>query len=185
MFGIKKLFRNLPMKSNLLLFLSFFIFNSIQSQEVLIKKAIQVQSKYCVKNTKYVVLIDYSKSILSDRLFVVDVQNKKIVLISTVSHAFNSGLQYATKFSNMEGTLMSCIGAFETKSTYYGQFGYSLIVKGLDKGINSDAEPRKIIFHSAQKMKTKWSWGCFATPEETNKKLIDLIKNGCLVYVYK
>ena len=103
MFGIKKLFRNLPMKSNLLLFLSFFIFNSIQSQEVLIKKAIQVQSKYCVKNTKYVVLIDYSKSILSDRLFVVDVQNKKIVLISTVSHALKSGLQYATKFSNMEG----------------------------------------------------------------------------------
>jgi hypothetical protein len=34
-------------------------------------------------------------------------------------------------------------------------------------------------------MKTRWSWGCFATPEETNKKLIDLIKNGCLVYVYK
>jgi hypothetical protein len=34
-------------------------------------------------------------------------------------------------------------------------------------------------------MKTKWSWGCFATPEEINIKLIDLIKNGCLVYVYK
>jgi hypothetical protein len=173
------------MKSYLLLFFSLFIFNSIQSQEVLIKKAIQVQSKYSVKNSKYMVLIDYSKSILSDRLFVVDIKNKKIILTSVVSHAKNSGLLYATKFSNSEGTLMSCLGAFETKSTYYGQFGYSLIVKGLDKGINSNAEPRKIIFHSAKKMKTKWSWGCFATPEETNNNLINLIKNGCLVYVYK
>ena len=168
-----------------LLFFCLFIFNSIQSQEVLIKKAIEVQTNYTVKSNKYVVLIDYSKSIFSKRLFVVDVNNKKMVLTSTVSHAYNSGLQYATKFSNKEGTLMSCIGAFETSSTYYGQFGYSLILKGLDKGINSNAKQRKIIFHSSKKMKTKWSWGCFATPEETNKKLINLIKNGCLVYVYK
>ena len=167
------------------LFFSLFIFNPIQSQEVLIKKAIEVQTNYTVKSSKYVVLIDYSKSIFSKRLFVVDVKSKKVILISTVSHAFKSGLQYATKFSDKEGTLMSCIGAFETKSTYYGQFGYSLILKGLDKGINSNAEQRKIIFHSTKKMKTKWSWGCFATPEETNKNLINLIKNGCLVYVYK
>jgi hypothetical protein len=172
------------MKSFLLIF-SLFIFNSIQSQEILINKAIEVQSKYSIKSTKYVVLIDYSKSIFSKRLFVVDVKIKKVILISTVSHAFKSGLQYATKFSDKEGTLKSCIGAFETKSTYFGQFGYSLILKGLDKGINSNAEQRKIIFHSSKKMKTKWSWGCFATPEETNKKLINLIKNGCLVYVYK
>lgn len=172
------------MKS-LLLFFSLFVFNPIQSQEVLIKKAIEVQTNYAVKSNKYVVLIDYSKSIFSKRLFVVDVKNKKMALTSTVSHAYNSGLQYATKFSNKEGSLMSCMGAFETKSTYYGKFGYSLILKGLDKDINSNAEQRKIIFHSSKKMKTKWSWGCFATPEETNKKLINLIKNGCLVYVYK
>lgn len=173
------------MKSNLLLFFSLFIVNSIQSQEDLIKKALELQSKYVVKSSKYVVLIDYSKSIFSKRLFVVDVKSKKVILTSTVSHAFKSGLQFATKFSNKEGSLMSCKGAFETKSTYYGQFGYSLILKGLDIGINSNAEQRKIIFHSSKKMKTKWSWGCFATPEETNKKLINLIKNGCLVYVYK
>jgi hypothetical protein len=173
------------MKSYIFLFFCLFIFNSIQSQELVIKKAIIMQSKYAVKSSKYVVLIDYSKSIFSKRLFVVDVKAEKIILTSTVSHAFKSGLQYATKFSNKEGTLMSCIGAFETSSTYYGQFGYSLILKGLDKGINSNAEQRKIIFHSSKKMKTKWSWGCFATPEEINIKLIDLIKNGCLVYVYK
>lgn len=90
------------MKS-LLLFFSLFIFNSIQSQEVLIKKAILMQSKYAVKSPKYVVLIDYSKSIFSKRLFVVDVKIKKVILISTVSHAFKSGLQYATKFSDKEG----------------------------------------------------------------------------------
>jgi hypothetical protein len=90
------------MKSYIFLFFSLFIFKSTQSQEVLIKKAIQLQSKYSVKNTKYAVLIDYSKSIFSKRLFVVDIKNKKIILTSVVSHAKNSGLQYATKFSNSE-----------------------------------------------------------------------------------
>ena len=172
------------MKLYLFLIVNLFFVNIIKSQELEIYKAIQVQSKYSVANKKYVVLIDYSKSISSKRLYLVDVKNKKVVITSSVSNAFNSGLQYPTKFSNNEGTLMSCIGAFETKSTYYGKFGYSLILKGLDKGINSNAEQRKIIFHSSNKMKTKWSWGCFATPEKINKKLIDLIKNGCLVYVY-
>ena len=33
-------------------------------------------------------------------------------------------------------------------------------------------------------MKTKWSWGCFSLLEKNNKKIIDMIKGGCLVYAY-
>jgi hypothetical protein len=32
-------------------------------------------------------------------------------------------------------------------------------------------------------MKKWWSNGCFATPEEKNKKIIDMTKNGVLVCV--
>jgi hypothetical protein len=59
-----------------------------------------------------------------------------------------------------------------------------LILNGLDK-TNSNAKQRKIIFHSSKIMITKWSWGCFALPEEKTKTIIDKIKGGCLVYVYK
>jgi hypothetical protein len=58
-----------------------------------------------------------------------------------------------------------------------------MIIDGLDNGINNNARSRAVIFHSDRKMKTKWSNGCFATPEEINKKIIDLTKNGVLVCV--
>jgi hypothetical protein len=34
-------------------------------------------------------------------------------------------------------------------------------------------------------MNTKWSHGCFSLPDKTTKKIIDMIKGGCLVYAYK
>ena len=58
-----------------------------------------------------------------------------------------------------------------------------MIIDGLDKGVNNNAKSRAIIFHSDTKMKTKWSNGCFATPEDINEKIINLTKNGVLVCV--
>lgn len=34
-------------------------------------------------------------------------------------------------------------------------------------------------------MHSKWSEGCFALPEKKTRKIIDMIKGGCLVYVDK
>ena len=78
---------------------------------------------------------------------------------------------------------MSSAGCFSTAGTRFGKYGYSMVIRGLDRGVNNNVEARRIIFHSSKKMKTLWSLGCFATPEETNKKIIDLTKNGCLVCV--
>jgi hypothetical protein len=69
--------------------------------------------------------------------------------------------------------------------TYYGKYGYSLQIEGLDNGINSNSLRRNIVFHSNKKMKYKWTLGCFATPEEINQKLIDKIKGGTLVYAFR
>lgn len=129
-------------------------------------------------------MVDYSKSIVSERLYLVNTKTQKIEMTSVVSHAWNSGFMHANNFSNQEGSLKSSLGAYVTENTYYGNYGYSLVLQGLDK-TNSNAKKRKIIFHSTKKMKTKWSWGCFALPEKNTRKIIDLIKGGCLVYAYK
>jgi hypothetical protein len=150
----------------------------------LVSQAKNVQSKYHPTNKRYVVLIDYSKSIDSERLYVVDVVKSSVILKSTVAHARRSGNDIPYVFSNEPNTKKSSLGAYITKGTYYGSYGYSLKIKGMDK-TNSNAENRYIIFHSTKLMKTKWSWGCFATPDGVNRKLIDIIKGGCLVYVYK
>lgn len=110
-------------------------------------------------------------------------KKNNVVLSSNVSHAWNTGAIYARKFSNELGSNTSCKGNFLTKGTRQGKYGYSMIIKGLDKGINDKALSRAIIFHSTTKMKTIWSWGCFATPETINKRIIDLTKNGVLVCV--
>jgi hypothetical protein len=155
-----------------------------KSAASIVDKAIAIQKKYKVSNEKYVVMVDFSKSIDEERLYVVNTKTAKIELTSKVSHAWNSGSLYATSFSNKDGSLKTSLGAYLTENTYYGQFGYSLVLIGLDK-TNSNAKKRKIIFHSTKKMKTKWSWGCFSLPDENNRKIIDLIKDGCLVYAFK
>lgn len=164
---------------NLLLCLTTFL---VSGDIVNIAKEKQIY--YNVPNKKYVVVIDYSKPIDSERLYVVDMKTSTIVLKSIVSHARNSGIEYAVNYSNEVGTLKSSLGCYKTSTTYYGDFGYSLIIKGLDRE-NSNAEKRHIIFHSNKKVKSKWSWGCFATPESINRKLINMIKDGCLVVVVK
>jgi len=133
----------------------------------------------------YVAVIDYKKGIFSERLYVINVKTNETVIKSKVSHAWNSGSIYATNFSNVPGSEKSCYGTFITRGTAYGKFGYSMIIDGLDPGINDKAKSRSIIFHPSDKMKTPWSSGCFATPEATNRKIIDRIKNGCLVIVIK
>jgi hypothetical protein len=59
---------------------------------------------YQPQNKNYVILIDYRKSILSERLYLMDMKKGTAVLSSTVSHAFKSGGLYAKIFSNENGT---------------------------------------------------------------------------------
>jgi hypothetical protein len=167
----------------IVLFLNFLFIGTPPSNSI-VDKAIAIQKQYKVTNDKYVVMVDFSKSIDEERLYIVNTKTAQIELTSIVGHGINSGKQYATEFSNIEGSLKSSLGAYLTESTYYGQFGYSLYLKGLDKS-NSLAKKRKIIFHSSKKLHTKWSWGCFSLPDSTTTKIIDMIKGGCLVYVYK
>lgn len=132
----------------------------------------------------YAVVIDFRKSMLSRRLYLVDLQNNRIVLRSRVSHAYRSGLLYANELSNKTGSNKSCAGAFVTADPYHGKFGYSMHVRGLEKGVNHNALDRAIVFHSMKKVDfPTWSSGCFVTPKETNAYLIKKIANGRLVYV--
>lgn len=162
-----------------------FLFNTLLHTPTsdLISLAKSVEKKYNAPNKNYVVLIDYSKSISTERLFVVDMKKNKIVLKSKVSHSLKSGYDKPYNFSNSPNSKKTSLGLYLTKNDYYGKFGYSLRLRGLESS-NSNAEYRAIVFHSDKEMHTKWSWGCFATSEDMNRKIISLIKGGVLVYVY-
>lgn len=134
-----------------------------------------------LNNQRYITIIDYRKNIFQTRLWVYDSHTDQIVLASRVSHAWESGMLYASSVSNQSGSNKSCIGTFITMGTYSGKFGYSLRIKGVSANLNTNALSRTIIFHTG----LTYSNGCFMTDSKTNKRLINLIKGGSLVYVSK
>lgn len=139
------------------------------------------------KNMKYVqqkdkiVIIDYHRSIFEKRLWVIDLKKYRVLLHTKVGHAGFSGIFYASEFSNTPDSYLSSIGSFVTTNTYKGNFGYSLNIEGLDKGVNDNVFDRRIVFHKRGSL--PWSHGCFTIPRRQSRKLINLIKNGVFMYV--
>ncbi|MEZ8080730.1 hypothetical protein A1OW_12175 [Enterovibrio norvegicus] len=138
-------------------------------------------------------LIDYGKPSSEKRFWVFDVAKRKTLFSSYVSHGKNSGHLYAKKFSNRVNSHQTSIGVFRASETYYGKHGYSLRLDGLSKGVNDNARRRAIVIHGAAYANPKVisktgqlgrSWGCPALPSYLSKKVINVIKDGTLIYAY-
>lgn len=138
-------------------------------------------------------LVDFTKPSTEERLFVIDVLNEKVLFKSHVSHGRNSGENYATSFSNVKGSYKSSLGFYMTNETYQGSNGYSLRIDGLEKGINDNARERAIVIHGADYANPSViqgsgrlgrSLGCPALPRALNKDIIDVIKDGSVLFIY-
>ncbi|MDR0798580.1 MAG: murein L,D-transpeptidase catalytic domain family protein [Dysgonamonadaceae bacterium] len=137
-------------------------------------------------------LIDFSKPSTENRFFVIDLENREVLFKSLVSHGKRSGDVYATSFSNKVGSKQSSLGFFLTEETYNGDNGLSLILDGLEAGINDNAKAREVVIHganycsweAAQSGRLGRSWGCPALPKEVTESIIETIKGGSLVYAY-
>ncbi|MGL5088184.1 MAG: murein L,D-transpeptidase catalytic domain family protein [Cetobacterium sp.] len=156
------------------------------------KTALNGYKKIDGKKKQLLTIIDYSKPSTEKRFFVIDIKNKKILVNSYVAHGKNSGGNIATSFSNKVSSNKSSLGFFLTENTYIGGNGYSLILNGLERGINDKAKERYIVIHGADYANPKItkslgrlgrSLGCPALPRDISKKTIDIIKNGSVIFV--
>lgn len=138
-------------------------------------------------------IIDYSLPSTSRRFWVLDVDREEVLFHELVAHGKGSGENYATRFSDEEGSLQSSLGLFETTTAYVGKHGYSLKLKGLEEGFNGRALQRDIVIHGAwyvtEAVAARYgrlgrSWGCPALGPSVAKKVIDTIKGGTLLFVY-
>lgn len=138
-------------------------------------------------------VIDYSLPSTKPRLWVLDLERKKLLFRELVSHGMNTGENYARSFSNREGSRQSSLGLFLTDDPYYGRNGYSLRLRGLELGVNHLALERTIVMHgawyvseifAAEHGRLGRSWGCPALERDVAPEVIDTIKNGSLLFVY-
>ncbi|WP_159638663.1 murein L,D-transpeptidase catalytic domain family protein [Sphingobacterium composti Ten et al. 2007 non Yoo et al. 2007] len=145
------------------------------------------------KNKDIITVIDFTLPSTEKRMHVIDIKNKKVLYNTIVSHGRNSGEKYATAFSNRHGSFQSSLGFYTTENTYMGGNGYSLVLNGLEKGINDQAKPRAVVIHGADYCSQSVinstgrlgrSYGCPALPRELNKPIINTIKNGTMVFIY-
>ena len=134
------------------------------------------------KNKDILTLIDFSKPSTAERMVVLDIRQKRILYTSLVSHGKNSGGNYATSFSNENGSHKSSLGFYLTENTYQGRNGYSLILNGLEKGINDLAKQRAIVIHGASYSDP--SVAASSLPVSVSKPIINTIKNGTLLFIY-
>jgi hypothetical protein len=146
-----------------------------------------------ITNDKIISIVDFSQPSNKKRLFVIDLDNYKVVFNTYVAHGVNSGKEFANQFSNTAESNKSSLGFYETTDTYNGKNGYSLHLQGLEKGINDNADSRAIVMHGAEYVNESLiqsqgyigrSWGCPAVPEKLHKPIINKIKNGTCLFIY-
>src|SRR5690606_37706361 len=102
-----------------------------------------------VKPAQRLAIIDFSLSSNQQRLWIFDLERRRLLIEDHVAHGRGSGDELATRFSNQFGSHQSSLGLFRTAETYHGNFGLSLRMDGLEPGINDLARKRKIVIHSA------------------------------------
>jgi hypothetical protein len=146
-----------------------------------------------LNNDNILSIVDFSLPSSRKRLFVIDMENVKVLFNTYVAHGRNSGKIFANKFSNKPESNKSSLGFYITKETYIGDHGISLQLEGEEKGINDNASKRAIVIHKADYVSESLiesqgyigrSLGCPALPDKYSKPIIETIKNGSCFFMF-
>jgi hypothetical protein len=138
-------------------------------------------------------IADMTQPSTAQRLFIFDLEARKLVLRTWVAHGQNSGGLMAERFSNRNGSHQTSLGLYRVGVRIVSpKHGPALLLHGLDKGINDLALRREVIIHGADYVSAHFiaahgrlgrSWGCPAVPRADMAQVMDLLAEGGLLYV--
>ena len=146
-----------------------------------------------IANQRYLTIADMSLASNHPRLYIIDMERQELLLKTFVSHGKNSGLLFAKQFSNSLGSFQSSLGFYVTGKPYQGKHGKSLVLKGMESGINDKAEQRAIVLHGADYANQGFvnqqgylgrSLGCPAVPNNQVEEIIQAIQGASCLFVY-
>ena len=146
-----------------------------------------------IANQRYLTIADMSMASKSQRLYIIDMEKQELLIQTFVAHGKNSGLLFAKQFSNSLGSFQSSLGFYITGNSYQGKHGKSLVLKGVESGINDKAEQRAIVLHGADYANQSFvnqqgylgrSLGCPAVPNNKVEAIIRAIQGASCLFVY-
>ena len=164
-----------------------------QTLEYAIKGFQYLQGKTGLLKKAILSICDFSQSSKNKRLYIIDVENRKLLLNTYVAHGKNSGGEYARSFSNNPESLKSSLGFYITGNTYMGAHGLSLKIQGLEKGFNDKADRRNIVVHGSRYVGDDFlvknpaigrSFGCPAVPSAESGLVVNTIQDGSCLFIY-
>ncbi len=143
---------------------------------------------------KVLAIADMSQPSTAKRLYVIDLEKRELVMRTYVSHGSGSGDLMATTFSDREGSHQTSLGLYRVGAEIVSpKHGAALLLHGLERGINGNALSREVIMHGADYVSEEFiaangrlgrSWGCPAVPRKDMARMLELLTDGGLLYVY-
>jgi hypothetical protein len=147
-----------------------------------------------LQNPSILTIIDFSQSSTKKRMYVIDLRNKTLLYNTYVAHGRNTGDEFATNFSNGLGTHKSSLGFYIAESIKMSaSVGLSVLLQGVERGINDNAMKRAIIMHGAKYASEAFvrlngqlgrSYGCPSVPPELIKPVSETIQGGTCLFIY-
>jgi hypothetical protein len=119
-------------------------------------------------NNRYCFLVDMKMPSGSNRFYIYDLQNSRILQSGLVAHGSGSqNVADSIVFSNIPGSNCTSLGKYKIGKPYFGKFGLAYKLYGLDK-TNSNAFKRFVVLHShacvpdktVEPLQICESWGC-------------------------
>ena len=153
----------------------------------------KLKKKGLLRRTGILSICDFSQSSSKERMYVIDVRNRRLLYRTFVAHGIKSGEEFANSFSNKMESGKSSLGFYITTSTYTGFNGLSLRIEGVDRGFNDNAARRAVVIHGAtyvsRRILNKYgvmgtTFGCPAIPDEMTSQIIPVVKNGSCFFIY-
>lgn len=159
---------------------------------------------------RYMSLIDYNKSAAVRRMYIIDLKTGAVKPMGVAHGRYKSGyFRFRTKylknstrraryFSNTPGSNAPSSGFFMAGQEYYGKFGRSLVLHGLEEGINDNACSRAVVIHKHRLVSKRRAYvmssGCPMVSHSNIDGVINALKgeqsgiklteSGGLVFIY-
>jgi len=140
-------------------------------------------------------ITDFTRPSRDPRFFILDVASGRVTA-HLVAHGRGSDPLHSgwlERFSNEVGSEATSSGSYLTGDAYFGKYGHSLRLEGLDY-TNNNALSRAIVVHSAWYAEPQMvqdhgklgrSEGCFALPGVSHAEAMTRLGAGRLIYADK